>query len=217
MKIKFLFVLLFLTNLIFGQKSNDILPVELIYFEASLISNGILLRWGTATEVNNYGFEIQRANSSFNFVGIDFVQGSGNSNSPKHYFYVDTSLVDYGLYHYRLKIIDIDGYFEYSDTVNIYYQTSVVAGEESINPLNVNIINDSHSKELIIKLNDKNKFDDLSASIFNILGEEIFFKTLTNNSSSFKINYSYFPSGIYLISLISKNKILTSQKFIVLH
>ncbi|MCZ6702594.1 MAG: hypothetical protein O6940_06085, partial [Ignavibacteria bacterium] len=59
------------------------LPVELIFFTANLNGNKIELRWRTETEVNNYGFEIERStkNSEWRFIG--FVDGYGNSNSPK--------------------------------------------------------------------------------------------------------------------------------------
>lgn len=50
-----------------GQAKNDIFPIELLYFEGFALSNGILLRWGTATEVNNYGFEIQRCDGILSF------------------------------------------------------------------------------------------------------------------------------------------------------
>lgn len=81
---KVFFILLIFSTSVFSQKTDfqDILPVELLYFEGFAFSNGIVLRWGTATEVNNFGFEIQRADTSKIFEYIDFVPGSGNSNSP---------------------------------------------------------------------------------------------------------------------------------------
>jgi len=86
--LKVLSIILIASSSILSQKAEyqDILPVELLYFEGYALSNGILLRWGTATEINNFGFEVQRADISRIFTYIDFVPGSGNSNSPKHYF-----------------------------------------------------------------------------------------------------------------------------------
>lgn len=74
---------------LFAQFSNvnDILPIELLYFEGYATQTGILIRWRTATEVNNFGFEVQRSIFNQPFEGIGFVPGSGNSNSPKHYFF----------------------------------------------------------------------------------------------------------------------------------
>ncbi len=106
----------------FGD-SQSALPVELSSFSADITGNGIILNWQTATEVNNYGFEIEKAidNGQLtmdNWNKIGFVNGSGNSNSPKSYSYTDNSAVA-GNYSYRLKQIDVDGQFEYSDVVEV--------------------------------------------------------------------------------------------------
>ena len=61
------------------------LPVELVSFEASVKNNLVLLSWKTATESNNYGFEIERSFDSNNWTKIGFVNGQGNSNSLKEY------------------------------------------------------------------------------------------------------------------------------------
>ncbi|MCC7159811.1 MAG: T9SS type A sorting domain-containing protein [Ignavibacteria bacterium] len=73
----------------------------------------------TETEVNNYGFEILRsAKYDTVWIKIGFVEGSGNSNSPKEYFYMD-EVIKYGSYAYRLKQIDTDGQFEFSKVIEV--------------------------------------------------------------------------------------------------
>lgn len=96
------------------------LPVELTSFSAKRVSGGVELRWTTATEVNNYGFEIERASAtgSRNWEKIDFVPGNGNSNSPKQYIYKDNIGGDQS-YIYRLKQIDTDGSFIYSGELHV--------------------------------------------------------------------------------------------------
>ena len=90
------------------------LPVQINNFNYSKTNNIIYLQWQTATEVNNYGFEIERKYSgpadviNNNWEKIGFVQGNGNSNSPKHYSFIDKNLLS-GYYSYRLKQIDYDG------------------------------------------------------------------------------------------------------------
>src|SRR5690606_30107536 len=67
-------------------QSVSLLPVELTSFTASLVNNDVILNWQTATEVNNYGFEIERqslSNEQSHWEKIGFVKGNGNSNSPK--------------------------------------------------------------------------------------------------------------------------------------
>ena len=96
--------------------ANSALPVELTSFTAELKNNAVELNWNTSTEVNNYGFEIERSNLNNNFDKIGFVKGSGNSNSAKDYFFTDKLTLS-GKYFYRLKQIDNDGAFEYSKVV----------------------------------------------------------------------------------------------------
>ncbi|MBN1300869.1 MAG: T9SS type A sorting domain-containing protein [Melioribacteraceae bacterium] len=102
--------------------NNDALPVELIFFDAVQSDKCIQLRWGTATEINNYGFDIERASASFNsniygeWECIGFVPGSGNSSSHKYYEYYDNNPVE-GNLSYRLKQIDTDGSYEYYNNV----------------------------------------------------------------------------------------------------
>jgi hypothetical protein len=98
--------------------NSDVLPVELTLFTARLNNNSIELNWKTATEVNNYGFEIERGENNSNFEKIGFVKGNGNSNSPKEYLFVDNETLS-GNYSYRLKQIDNDGVFDYSKVVSI--------------------------------------------------------------------------------------------------
>jgi len=100
-------------------------PVELVSFTAKVEKNNVLLNWRTETEVNNYGFEIQKKSLTQTlsegegfkeWEKIGFVNGYGNSNSPKEYSFSDKNL-QFGSYSYRLKQIDNNGQFEYSNSV----------------------------------------------------------------------------------------------------
>ena len=102
------------------------LPVELSSFTASIVGQKILLNWRTETEVSNYGFEIERAvvnteaeKHGVEFSKIGFVEGNGNSNSPKNYSFTDEKPFGGSKFQYRLKQIDTDGQFEYSDIVEV--------------------------------------------------------------------------------------------------
>jgi len=97
------------------------LPVELTSFTAVTRGKYVELRWTTATEVNNYGFEIEKkrkdeAGSKWEKIG--FVEGSGTTNAPKEYSFSD-ALTANGTYVYRLKQIDRDGQFTYSPEVEV--------------------------------------------------------------------------------------------------
>jgi hypothetical protein len=113
-----------ISNITFGSSNGGSpLPVELVSFIAAVYKNTITLSWSTATEVNNYGFEIERASTELGmkWKTIGFVQGHGNSNSPKNYSFTDSSPLS-GKEQYRLKQIDFNGKYEYSDVVEVVMQ-----------------------------------------------------------------------------------------------
>ncbi len=93
------------------------LPVTLLNLSAVPNENSITVRWSTATEINNQGFELQRSNDGNNWSAIAFVNGAGNSNSNKNYLYEDKNLLA-SKYYYRLKQVDIDQRFVYSPIVS---------------------------------------------------------------------------------------------------
>ncbi|MGE5435936.1 MAG: hypothetical protein ACM3O3_01800, partial [Syntrophothermus sp.] len=125
------FALLFIIMISFKVQAQEIkpdstLPVQLIYFYADSYIDSIVIQWGTATETENYGYNLERSISSINnFEWLAFISGNGNSNSPKFYSYTDTLIDSNKVYYYRLKQIDTNGSFKYSDTITVNYLTSV--------------------------------------------------------------------------------------------
>jgi hypothetical protein len=173
------------------------LPVQLNSFNYMKMKNQIVLEWQTATEVNNYGFEIERkysgpsdvSNNSWEKIG--FVQGNGNSNSPKYYSFIDKNLLS-GYYSYRLKQIDYDGSYNYSDVlkVKVDYKPQILDVKNYPNPFNP-----------ITKIYYEIPEDGfVTLKIYNALGKEI--KTLINENKiagSYEIEFdaSGLPTGIY--------------------
>ncbi len=104
----------------FGISNSGALPVELTSFSARLKGADAELKWTTATELNNYGFEIERSADRATWRNIGFVKGHGSSSSPKNYEYIDLN-VDRALpsTYYRLKQLDRDGTSEYSSIVEV--------------------------------------------------------------------------------------------------
>jgi subtilisin family serine protease len=108
---------------VFAAINDQALPVELSSFSASVIGSSVKLNWRTETEQNNYGFEVERKVGSpqstvGNYEKIGFVEGYGNSNSPKSYSFTDNSIGS-GKISYRLKQIDNDGSFSYSKIIDV--------------------------------------------------------------------------------------------------
>ncbi|MEN0048964.1 MAG: IPT/TIG domain-containing protein [Bacteroidota bacterium] len=115
------------------------LPVELLYFDGDLINEQVLLNWATASEVNNAGFEVQRSQDTKNWERLGFVKGYGTTLEEKHYKYYDYQ-PKLGINYYRLKQIDRDETFEYSELISINQKE--VKEEELVifpNPANTSV------------------------------------------------------------------------------
>ena len=100
------------------------LPVELISFNAAVDSKGILLKWETGSELNNHGFEIEKrtrskSNNQYSeWIKLGFVPGFGTTSDRKTYSYLDEETEE-GIFQYRLKQLDFDGTFEYSEIAEV--------------------------------------------------------------------------------------------------
>jgi uncharacterized delta-60 repeat protein len=191
-------------------------PVELSSFTANVNGNEVKLHWQTATEVNNYGFEIQRKaldNQSIEWETIGFVEGHGNSNSPKSYDFVDTDNL-YGVVQYRLKQIDFDGGFEYSEVAEVKLDTEIKfkLSQNYPNPFNpTTTISYSISTPPVIARSEATKQSVVNVvlTVYNTLGQKI--ATLVNNkeqapgSYTVQFDASNLPSGVYFYSLHTGN------------
>lgn len=170
------------------------LPVELASFTAELIDGAVVLHWVTATEVNNYGFDIESSNDNVNWNVIGFVKGHGNSNSPNNYSFVAND----GATYYRLKQIDTDGAYVYSEVVEISSNLSYKLSQNYPNPFNpTTVIKFSLPKSGITTL-----------EVFNILGEKVATlvdKKLSAGNYAFDFNAKNLPSGIYIYRLEANN------------
>ena len=96
-----------------------LVPVELTLFNGAIRGSNVVLQWKTATEVNNFGFDIERkfaGNGTWKKLG--FVAGNGTTNAPQEYTFTDQKLVT-GKYTYRLKQIDNNGEWKYSPEIEI--------------------------------------------------------------------------------------------------
>jgi hypothetical protein len=183
------------TATIGAPNDSQIIPVELSSFSAKAIDGNVTINWSTASELNNSGFEVQRAFEGKEFVTIGFVPGHGTTTEARSYRFVDAGL-SAGGYTYRLKQIDFNGTFAYSDEVNAEV-TSPVQFELAQNYPNP--FNPSTTIKFSIPQNS-----NVTLKIFNTLGQEV--KTLLNQnmeSGVHTINFdaSELNSGIYFYRL----------------
>jgi len=184
------------------------LPVELVSFTGYAENNRIFLDWSTATETNNYGFEIERKSDYEDFTSIGFEPGYGNSSSPKEYSFVDSNPPS-GTILYRLKQIDVDGTFEYSPTIEVEnnYSFTYSLSQNYPNPFNPTTVleytvpESSADKKLVLK-------------VYNSLGKEaalLVNKVETPGSHKISFDASNLPSGIYFFVLQTENIRITKK------
>ncbi len=178
------------------------LPVELSSFSASVSGQNVNLVWTTATELNNYGFEIDKKHSSNgenDWTKIGLVNGAGNSHILHSYQFTDANLSN-GKYEYRLKQIDLNGSFTYSNIVNaeIISPGKYNLEQNYPNPFNpTTTISYSLPKSSNVKL-----------TIYNLLGQEV--TTLANSFNeagkhSIQFNAANLASGVYIYSIKADN------------
>ncbi len=182
----------------------DIIPVEMTTFYASVNGNDVNLFWTTATETNNKGFEIHRSvnlsekkNLSWEIVG--FVNGNGTTAEPKNYTFTDKNL-NSGIYEYRLKQIDYDGSYKYSNEIE------VIIGIPDKFVLYQNYPNPFNPTTKISFAIPKGVKNLVTLKIFDVLGNEII--TLVNEEKEagrYEIEFNAdkygLSSGIYLYQL----------------
>lgn len=174
---------------------NPPLPVELSSFSAVILENGVKLKWRTETEVSNYGFEVLRSSQNDKWDVLGFVQGNGNSNSPKEYSFIDDKVTE-GKYSYRLKQIDTDGKFEYSKVIEVDLGslTKFKLSRNYPNPFNPSTtISFSLPQSGNVKL-----------TVYNLLGEQV--AELVNEfreAGVYTINFtaSNLNSGLYIYKI----------------
>jgi hypothetical protein len=98
------------------------LPIQLAYLRAEPAgSRGVLLRWGTLSEVNNFGFDVEKSlspSTGFTVIPGSFVPGAGTTELPRHYQYLDSAATA-GLWYYRLRQTDLDRTVHYTDPVAV--------------------------------------------------------------------------------------------------
>jgi hypothetical protein len=184
-----------------GTSSPGTLPVELTSFTANFRGGSVVLRWATETEVNNYGFEVERASNSFisDWEKVGFVQGNGNSNSPKEYSFTD--IPNGGTtFLYRLKQIDNDGKYAFSSVINIEIK---VLNEYILNQNYPNPFNPSTVITYSIPISSK-----VTLTVYDVLGKLI--TTLVNENQeagnySVNFNAAGLSSGMYFYKMQSDN------------
>jgi hypothetical protein len=173
-----------------------VVPVELTSFTAAYVGNSVELNWITATEINNKGFEIQRSSEGSDFIKITFIEGHGTTTEKQAYRFVDKNITPNTRYSYRLKQVDFDGQFNYSQVLDLGKSLPVKfeLSQNYPNPFNP-------STTVTFSLPVKS---DVSLNVYNILGKNVMTvlnQNLEAGSHQVNLDASALTSGIYIYTI----------------
>ncbi|MBK8807547.1 MAG: hypothetical protein IPO21_13255, partial [Bacteroidales bacterium] len=185
------------------------LPVELVNFEASSDNHNVLLRWQTASELNNDYFVLERSTDGLFFIQLGQISGAGTTSTQQFYSYSDAG-VSAGTYYYRLKQTDYDGTEKYSKVIAV-----TIVEDDSIsfevwpvpstqNDCNIHFFG-SNMQNVTVKLID--------ASAKTVFNEE------------FNLDYGYLnlniapylslKTGTYTISIETNTRTICSKQIVI--
>jgi len=194
---------------------NSPLPIQLSAFYVEVKGRDVILNWETKTEIMSNHFEIERYKvkgkdeQKKEWEKIASINAHGNSNSPKNYSFNDKKLGS-GKYFYRLKMIDTDGSFTYSNEVEaeISLPTEFTLMQNYPNPFNPSTV-------ISYQLPAANH---VTLKVYDVLGREVV--SLVNeqkDAGAYEINYdaSKLSSGIYIYKLNAGNYSAIKKMMIV--
>jgi hypothetical protein len=182
-----------------------VLPVSLTSFTARKSNNQIQLAWSTASESNNSHFEIERSVNGTDFVKIGERKGAGNSSSVLNYSFIDNNPAS-GTNYYRLKQVDFDGKFEYSDI-----QAASLASTEE---LALKYLSGQDTHQVKFEINTQ-KNTNGSLIIYDLSGRRVAKQDLLLKEGSNLVPLSMLNlnSGVYFAACQVDGKVVT-QKFV---
>ncbi len=182
-----------------GSAAAPALPVELTYFKGERDNNSIVLKWETASELNNTGFEIQRSIDGVNWSSIDWMDGHGTTLESQLYQYRDNYPLG-KLNYYRLKQIDEDDVFEFSQVISVDLKSEYNT-DFSIYPNPTN-------GQFFLKNIELDKVE--SITLKNHIGETI----SEFSTAERQFDLTHLSDGIYFLQL-KKNREFITKKIIL--
>lgn len=184
------------------------LPVELLSLEAYGNDNHIMVEWATATELNNSGFEILRSTDGENFENIAWLDGNGTSSDINIYAFKDYNFLPNIRYYYRLKQIDFNGEYEYSDIVS-----AILKAKDSNLSISLAPNPSLYESTLTIRSSEKGA---AALKIFDALGKLVVNSQLWIQADidQFLIQTKHLEEGVYFLSLEMQAS-TTNQKLFI--
>jgi hypothetical protein len=188
---------------------NDPLPVTLISFTATAEDNKFIqLDWATASETDNSGFQIERSTNGTEFDAIGWAQGHGNSTVMNSYRYSDLTALPGIVYYYRLKQVDLDGRFAYSNIASASLTGDLGFTLETLIP------NPANSQVAVGVISNVNAMTTITMTdmLGRVVVNEPWEMSIGYNTQKFDL--SKMAEGAYVVTIYSGN-IRTSKRLVV--
>ena len=189
-----------------AHERQSVLPVELVRFTAQPSAKTVDLEWTTSSEINNDYFQVERSTDGRNFTSLTQVTGAGTTTLARHYTSTDTNPFA-GLNYYRLKQVDVDGAFSYSNIVVVELKSERV--ELFPNPV---------AGTLYLRMSEF-KEELVQYQVTDITGRSMINGTTEVNAGMVTISLDEvqsFQAGTYFVSIISERGLRVSTKFMKL-
>lgn len=182
------------------------LPVEWLSFKGESQHNGVnKLVWVTGTEINSDYFEIQRSITGSDFTVINKVNGAGTSSNPHHYISYDKNAPE-GISYYRLKQVDLNGDFAYSQIISINNENiqSSIISISAIDKENV-VINYYSTENSPVQI----RIYDLAGIV--LVNEQI---GVNEGSNRITLNVPHLKAGVYIAEVLNSNNDISRRRFV---
>ncbi|MEI9943340.1 MAG: T9SS type A sorting domain-containing protein [Chitinophagaceae bacterium] len=176
-----------------------LLPLTLTNFTASKQINHSLLNWQTASEQNTKDFIIERSANGNNYVSLGTIAAAGNSTSTRNYFFTDNNPIS-GANYYRLKMVDIDGHFKYSDI-------RVLNFGNDVNNIILTYPNPAKDKLTVTGIEA-----GMQLRLMNNVGQQL--TNILSTGNTMQVDVSKYASGIYILQIVSKDEVVKNVKII---
>ena len=172
-----------------------IVPVELVSFIAKAVDKKIELNWHTATEVDNYGFNIERSANGKEFEKIGWIDGNGTTIEEQRYNFVDEDAKPNQIYYYRLQQMDFGGTHSYSEvvTASLIDKHTAYVGDIAPNPT-------SHAQVTYMEVR-LSQAQDVQLQTFNVAGQ-LMQKRVANlekGNNYVRLDISELVAGTYFV------------------
>lgn len=186
------------------ELNSSTFPVEWLGFAIELVGENAQLSWETASELNSDRYQVERSLNSRDFETIGEVPAAGMSDTPLSYRFTDAGVaaLNQEQLYYRLRQIDLDGGFDFSDLVELQLESDVLKLVLSPNPT---------TGPLKVGWEGLTQHSSGELQIVDIQGRTVFEHVVQIKDASFETNLRQYPAGIYVVSLQLEDQVIKKK------